>query len=363
MAQAGMKVRTDAGGNLVGHQPGREPAAGTLLVGSHLDTVRDAGAFDGPLGVLVAIECIELLHTQGVELPFAVDVLGFSDEEGLRFSTAYLGSRAVAGRLGPEMLEIRDAAGVTVRDALAEFGGDPDAIATASRDDERLVGYLEVHMEQGRELERAGLPVGVVSTIVGATRAEARFTGLPGHAGTMAMADRQDALCAAAEWVLDVEQAAKDEPGLLATVGRLAAYPGAPNVVPGEVSATLDVRHADDEIRAGAAEALRERADDIATSRRVHLGWQTRLDNASVAVDPVLTAALERAVADRGISVLRLPSGAGHDGVAISDITGVAMLFVRCSNGVSHHPDERVDPADARVAVEVLADAIMDLAG
>ncbi len=325
MSQAGLEVRTEAGGNLVGHRPGADPGAGTLLVGSHLDTVRDAGAFDGPLGVLVPIECIELLDARGVEFPFAVDVLGFYDEEGLRFGTAYLGSRALAGSLGPEMLEVRDQAGITVREALLQFGGDPDAIATASRDGERLVGYLGVHMEQGRELERAGLPVGVVSAIVGATRAEARFTGVPGHAGTMAMADRQDALCAAAEWVLDVEQVARAEPGLLATMGRLAAYPGAPNVVPGEVSATRDVRDSSHDVRAEVAEALQARA-----------------------------------VVDNGISVLRLTSGAGHDGVAVSEITGVAMLFVRCANGVSHHPDERV--TDAHVAVEVLADAIASLA-
>jgi allantoate deiminase len=363
MAQAGLDVRTDAGGNLIGHVDGSDPAAGTLLVGSHLDTVRDAGAFDGPLGVLAAVECIELLATRGVVLPFAIDVLGFSDEEGMRFSTAYLGSRAVAGTFGPELLEIRDPTGVTVRQALHEFGGDPDAIGSASRAGERIVGYLEVHMEQGRELERAGLPVGVVSAIVGATRAEARFEGVSGHAGTMAMADRHDALCAAAEWVLEVEQVAREEPGLLATVGRLAAYPGAPNVVPGEVTATLDVRHARDDVRLEASDALRARADEIATARRLRLGWHTRLDNSSVSVDPVLTAALEASVAETGVSVLRLPSGAGHDGVALSDITGVAMLFVRCTGGISHHPDERVEPEDARIAVEVLADTIAALAG
>jgi allantoate deiminase len=361
MGQAGLDVRTDAGGNLVGHLPGAHPDAGTLLVGSHLDTVRDAGAFDGPLGVLVAIEAVELLSEREVVLPFAVDVLGFSDEEGLRFSTAYLGSRAVAGTLSPELLEIRDAAGITVRQALRAFGGDPDAIATASRAGERILGYLEVHMEQGRELERAGLPVGVVSAIVGGTRAEVRFTGVPGHAGTMAMDDRHDALCAAAEWVLEVEQAARERPGLLATVGRLTAYPGASNVVPGEVSATLDIRHAADDVRATAADGLRARADEIATSRRLRATSHTRLDNPSVAVDPALTATLEQAIAGQGISVLRLPSGAGHDGIALADITGIAMLFVRCT-GVSHHPDERVEPADARVAVEVLADAVSQLA-
>ena len=362
MREAGLAVRTDVAGNLVGHLPGAERDAGTLLVGSHLDTVRDAGAFDGPLGVLAAVECVALLHERGAALPFAIDVLGFSDEEGLRFSTAYLGSRAVAGTFGPELLDVRDAGGVTVRDALREFGGDPEAIASASRAGDRIVGYLEVHMEQGRELERAGLPVGVVSGISGASRAEARFSGVPGHAGTMAMADRQDALCAAAEWVLEVEHLARERPGLLATVGRLAAYPGAPNVVPGEVSATLDVRHVRDEDRLDAVGVLHARAEEIAAGRGLRLTWHTRPDNPSVAVDPRLTGALERAIAGRGLMPRRLPSGAGHDGVALSALTGIAMLFVRCRAGVSHHPDERVEPDDADLAVEVLADAVCSLA-
>ena len=361
MEQAGLAVRIDAAGNLVGRLEGADAAAGTLLVGSHLDTVRDAGAFDGPLGVLAAVECVALLRERDVTLPFALDVLGFSDEEGLRFNTAYLGSRAVAGTFGAELLSIRDAEGVTVGDALREFGGDPESIASASRVGERILGYLEVHMEQGRELERAGLPVGVVSGIAGATRAEARFCGVPGHAGTMAMADRRDALCAAAEWVLEVEQLAREQPGLLATVGRLAAHPGAPNVVPGEVSATLDVRHVRDEARLAAVELLHGRAEEIATGRGLHLVWRTRLDNPSVAVDPELTGALGRAVTGRGLSLQRLPSGAGHDGVALSALTGIGMLFVRCRGGVSHHPDERVEPDDATVAVEVLADAVCSL--
>jgi allantoate deiminase len=362
MARAGLDVRSDAGANLVGRLPGSDPAAGTLLLGSHLDTVRDAGAFDGPLGVLAAVECVALLRARGVALPFAVDVLGFADEEGLRFGTAYLGSRAVAGSFGPELLDILDPTGVTVREALAEFGGEPDAIASASRAGERLVGYLEVHMEQGRELERAGLPVGIVSGIVGATRAEAQFTGVPGHAGTTAMADRHDALCAAAEWVLEVEHLARERHGLVATVGRLAAHPGAPNVVPGEVSATLDVRHPRDDLRREAAESLRVRAEEIATARGMRLTWRIRLDSPSVTVDPALTAALEGAVTARSLSVLRLPSGAGHDGVVLSEITGVGMLFVRCTDGVSHHPGERVEPEDARIAVEVLTDTVCSLA-
>src|SRR5688572_22786 len=184
MEEAGMAVRVDAAGNLVGHLPGTDPEAGTLLLGSHLDTVRDAGAFDGPLGVLAAIECVARMRAQDVGLPFSVDVLGFSDEEGLRFGTAYLGSRAVAGTLGPETLAVADAGGVTVGEALAAFGPGPEA---ASRRGEDLLGYVELHIEQGPVLEQRDAPVGVVGAIAGATRAELRFTGSAGHAGTVPM--------------------------------------------------------------------------------------------------------------------------------------------------------------------------------
>jgi allantoate deiminase len=359
MREAGLEVTVDAAGNLVGHRAGADPTAGTLLLGSHLDTVRDAGAFDGPLGVLSAIAALEVLDA---ELPFAVDVLGFADEEGLRFGTAYLGSRAIAGTFPDELLELRDETGMTLASALRAFGGDPDAIGAASRAGEKLVGYLEVHMEQGRELERAGVPVGVVSAIAGATRAAVRFTGRAGHAGTVPMEDRRDALCAAAEWVLAVEEAGRTGPGLLATVGRLETEPGAPNVVPGAAVAALDVRHPEDPPRKAAVAALRRRAEELATARGIEVGWETRLDTPAVAVDPALAGVLERAIAGRGLPVVRLPSGAGHDAVALADVVGVAMLFVRSRGGVSHHPDERVSEADAGVAVQVLADAVSALA-
>src|SRR5689334_4993252 len=267
MAQAGMAVRTDAAGNLVGRLEGADPGAGTLLLGSHLDTVRDAGAFDGPLGVLVAVACVERLRAEGTALPFALDVLGFSDEEGLRYGTAYLGSRAVAGSFEPALLELVDEDGVTLGDALREFGGEPGEIAGATRRGEPLVGYCEVHIEQGPVLEGRDVPVGVVSAIAGATRAEVDFSGRAGHAGTVPMDARRDAACAAAEWVLAVEAAARAEPGLVATVGRLQARPGAPNVVPGAAVASLDVRHADDAVREAAVAALRAEARRIGAGR------------------------------------------------------------------------------------------------
>jgi allantoate deiminase len=351
MEEAGMAVRTDAAGNLVGHLPGSDPDAGTLLLGSHLDTVRDAGAFDGPLGVIAAIECVALLRAEEVSLPFSVDVLGFSDEEGLRFGTPYLGSRAVAGTLDAATLDVAADDGVTVREALAAFGAGPEP---ASRGGERLLGYCELHIEQGPVLEQRGAPVAVVTAVAGATRAEVRFTGRAGHAGTVPMELRRDAACALAGFVLAVEAAANAEAGLVATVGRLSALPGAPNVIPGAAVASLDVRHADDAVREQAVRQLRERAAAIAAGRALELEWEERMATPAVAMDPGLTALLAAAVAAGGAPDVRLPSGAGHDAVALSELTATAMLFVRCAGGVSHHPDESVDPADVAVALDVL---------
>jgi allantoate deiminase len=354
MAAAGLEVRVDAAGNLVGHLAGTDPEAGTLLLGSHLDSVRDAGAFDGPLGVLAAVACVERLRAEGTRLPFAIDVLGFSDEEGLRYGTAYLGSRAVAGTFEPALLHLVDDDGVALGAALRDFGGAPQDVARASRQDERLLGYCEVHIEQGPVLEGRDVPVGVVSAIAGATRAELDFTGRAGHAGTVPMDARRDAACAAAEWVLAVEAAARREPGLVATVGRLEARPGAPNVVAGAAVASLDVRHADDAVREAAVAALRAEAQRIGASRGVEVAWHDVMSAPAVAVDARLGALLAEAVAERGLPVVRLASGAGHDGVALSALTGVAMLFVRCAGGVSHHPDESVAQADVAVALDVL---------
>jgi len=351
MREAGMAVRVDAAGNLVGHLPGSDPEAGTLLLGSHLDTVRDAGAFDGPLGVLAAVAAVARLRAEDVGFPFAVDVLGFSDEEGLRFGTAYLGSRAVAETLDPATLALADAAGVTVREALAAFGED---VGAAARRGECLLGYVELHIEQGPVLEERDAPVGVVTAIAGATRAEVTFTGRAGHAGTVPMALRRDAACAVAELVLAVEAAARAEPGLVATVGRLTALPGAPNVVPGEATASLDVRHADDAVRTVAVARIRAAAEEIAARRGVEPAWEERLTAPAVAMDTGLSEALGSAVAELGLPDVRLPSGAGHDAVALASLAPVAMLFVRCAGGVSHHPDESVEVADVAVALEVL---------
>jgi allantoate deiminase len=360
MREAGMTARLDAAGNLVGRRPGTSALAGTLLVGSHLDTVRDAGAFDGPLGVVAGIALVARLREEGVALPFAIDVLGFADEEGLRFGTAYLGSRAVAGTFDEGLLSVVDDEGVAVRDALRAFGGDPASVRAggASRRGERLLGYVEVHMEQGPVLEGMDAPVGVVSGIAGATRAEVRFTGQAGHAGTVPMAMRRDCAPAVAELVLACEALARSQDGLLATVGRLSVAPDAPNVVPGGAVAFLDVRHADDAVRAAAVGALRERALAIAADRGLEVEWDVRLDNPAVAMDAELTARLARAAS----GAPSLPSGAGHDAVAIAALCPVAMLFVRCLGGLSHHPGESVSAQDAEAAVDVLHAFVTGLA-
>lgn len=362
MAAAGLQVRVDAAGNLVGRLAGTDAEAGTLLLGSHLDTVRDAGAFDGPLGVLAAVACVERLRAEATRLPFAIDVLGFSDEEGLRYGTAYLGSRAVAGSFEPGLLELVDDDGVSLGAALTDLGGAPGGVARASRQGERLLGYCEVHIEQGPVLEGRDAAVGVVSAIAGATRAELEFTGRAGHAGTVPMHARHDAACAAAEWVLAVEAMGRSEPGLVATVGRLQARPGAPNVVPGAAVASLDARHADDALRDAAVAALRAHAQRIGAARAVEVTWRELMSAPAVAMDAALGGLLADAVADAGLPVIHLASGAGHDAVALSALTGVAMLFVRCAGGVSHHPDESVAEADVAVALDVLHGFVRRLA-
>jgi allantoate deiminase len=350
MRAAGLSVRVDAAGNLIGRREGPAPGAATLVLGSHLDTVHDAGAFDGPLGVLVAIAALEQLRT----LPYAVEVVAFSDEEGVRFGTAYLGSRSFAGTFPRELLTLTDASGVTMAQALEAFGGDPDGLSGAARTGEPLLGYVEVHIEQGPVLEERGVPLGVVSAIAGATRAEARFSGRAGHAGTVPMAIRRDALTGAAQWALAVEATGRATPGLVATVGRLQVEPGAPNVVAGSARATLDVRHADDDVREHAVAELRRSAEAIAAARGLKLAWTTHLENPAVQVDERLTGLLADAVQTAGYPLVRLPSGAGHDAVALADLTGIAMLFVRCAGGLSHHPDESVERDDVEAAIEVL---------
>ena len=352
MRSAGMSVGRDAFGNLIGRYEGRGEGGGTLVLGSHLDTVRDAGRYDGPLGVMVGLACVERLRDRDERLPYAVEVVGFADEEGLRFGTTFLGSSVFAGSFDPGLLDLEDSGGTTLAEAVRSFGGDPDALAGTGREGEDILGYCEVHIEQGPVLERLDLPVGVVTGIQGQSRDSVRFAGAAGHAGTVPMEGRRDALCAAAEFVLAVEQTARSEPGMVATVGRVAVHPGAGNVIPGEASLSLDLRHGDDGVRERAVEDLRGKAESIASRRGVESRWQPRQESGAVPMDPGLTSLLARAVEDLGYGVERLPSGAGHDAVEVAAIAPVAMLFVRSVGGVSHHPAESVSPGDVAAAIE-----------
>ena len=351
MTGLGMEVCVDAAGNLRGLYPalGASPHAPRLIIGSHLDTVPHAGPFDGVLGVVLAIGLIETL--EGSHLPYDIEVVGFSEEEGVRFGVPFVGSRAMAGAVDDDLLLRRDQGGSTVADAIRAFGLDPAALPQAAARGP-LVGYLEFHIEQGPVLDRLGLPLGIVESIVGQSRAEAVFSGAAGHAGTTPMADRRDALAAAAEWISAVEVHAYNTPGLVATVGRLEVTPGATNVIPGECAAALDVRHADDALRRSAVDRLSAAARAIAVRRDIRLTWTERLDQAGVQMDSSLTATLHRAVTRAGIPVHHLSSGAGHDAMIMASIMPAAMLFLRSPGGLSHHPDETVMEGDVAAALE-----------
>ena len=362
MRDAGMRAEQDAVGNVVGFYPGAQPDAPVLLLGSHLDSVRDAGRYDGPLGVVVALACVERLHATGRRLPFAIELVGFADEEGVRYNTAYLGSKVVAGTFEAEYLDRPDADGITMREAIRAFGGDPDRLADAARDPGAVLGYCEVHMEQGPVLEAEDLPVGVVTAIAGQSRIAVTFDGVAGHAGTVPMRLRRDALAGAAEWIGRVEARAIGDEPLVATVGEISVEPGASNVIPGHATLTLDVRSQDDGHRASARDELHAAAQEIATRRGLHLDWHVVQETAAVACSPALTQALADSVAALGTPVRELVSGAGHDAAAISALTPVTMLFVRCAGGISHNPAESVETADVAVAIDVLDRFLQQLA-
>jgi allantoate deiminase len=356
MSAAGMSVHYDAIGNVIGRYEARQPGAKTLLLGSHLDTVQNAGRYDGILGVMVALICVERLHARTERLPFAIEVLAFADEEGLRYYSAYIGSSAITGIFDPEILHLTDTNGITMADAIRASGGDPDprVLCTPRWQTADLLGYCEVHIEQGPVLESRNLPVAVVSGIAGQDRIKLSFTGEAGHAGTVPMALRKDALCAAAEFILAVETLAQSQPGLVATVGQISVQRAASNVIPGHVALSLDIRHLDDALREQARRSLHKQARRIGLQRQVALDWQLTQENRTVLCNPRLIHLLEQAIKETGNPVLTLSSGAGHDAVVMSKLTDVAMLFVRCAGGISHNPAEAVMEEDVGIAIDVL---------
>ncbi|MBM3818114.1 MAG: allantoate amidohydrolase [Acidimicrobiia bacterium] len=354
MRRLGMDVRIDAAGNLrgvyaaAGSAPGA--AAGRrLFIGSHLDTVPNAGAFDGVLGVVLGIALVE--HLRGRRLPFAIEVVGFSDEEGVRFGVPFIGSRALTGLLDDAVLACRDLGGRTVEDAIRDFGLDPARIPDAAAPDGSL-GYLEFHIEQGPILENLNLPLAVVDAVAGQTRADVWFTGQAGHAGTTPMTLRRDGLAGAAVWIAEVEREAIHTSGLVATVGRVAVEPGAANVIPGRCELSLDVRHAADDVRTDAVGRLRRAAEDIASRRGLAAAWQPRLEQPSVRLDAELSSLLARALETAGFRAHRMTSGAGHDAMIVAGRMPAGMVFLRCAGGISHHPAESVREDDVAAALE-----------
>jgi allantoate deiminase len=355
MRSAGMHAHLDAIGNVCGRYEGERPVLPCLMLGSHYDTVRDAGRWDGPLGLITAISCVADLHKRGRRLPFAIEVVGFADEEGVRFASTLLGSRAVAGTFDASVLNARDNTGLAMRDALVQFGLDPEHIGAAARIRRELHGYIELHIEQGPVLETEQLPVGVVTAISGATRLAASLTGMAGHAGTVPMRLRRDALAGAAECISVIEELCRtDTDGLVGTVGYIHARPGATNVIPGQVSFTIDLRAATDSHRTRATADIVRHIEAVAKRRKLVLQVDVTHENRTVPCAPWLKAQVAEAIAAEGYRVFELPSGAGHDGMAMIDIADVGMMFVRCRGGISHHPDEHVDKADADVGARVL---------
>lgn len=363
MQTAGLTAAIDAVGNVVGRRDGTDPAARVLMIGSHYDTVRNAGKYDGRFGILAAIAVMQHLHACGRQLPFAVEVIGFAEEEGVRFPVPYLGSSPVVGKLDSSELTKRDASGITLEAALRAAGSDPGAIPALARPPQGLLGYVEVHIEQGPVLLEEGLPVGVVSAIAGAERFEIVIRGQTGHAGTVPMSARRDALAAAAEIILLVERRCAMAAGLVGTVGQLSIPDSAGNVIPGRCVLSLDIRAAEDGVRDAAMSDIKAEIARIATRRNVGITLQKILEKPALRCAPRLESALAAAVVRCGVPVRRLVSGAGHDAVMFDGVTEVGMLFVRCGNGgISHSAEETVTVADADLAARVLLDFLVTFA-
>ena len=358
MEGAGLQVRLDAAGTLIGRREG--PAgAPVLLMGSHQDSVRQGGAFDGAMGIVLPVLALQALGE--AELPFAVEVLAFADEEGVRFPTALMGPRVLAGTFDPAALELADEGGVSLRRAMEGFGLDPTALGALRRDPAQVLGWIECHIEQGPVLETEGEALGVVTAICGIERHAVRITGAAAHAGTMPMALRRDALAAAAELVLAVEARARETEGLLATVGALRVIPGVVNAVPGAVEMTVEVRAPEDAVREIAGQALTARAAEIAEARGLELEMRRTYAQTATPCDPGLQEALAAAIRQGGGRGLRLASGATHDTSAMADLCPVVMLFLACRDGISHNPAEHCAPETMGRAIAALASALAAL--
>jgi allantoate deiminase len=350
MESLGMRVNVDAAGNLRGRwEPTKTPRR-RILIGSHLDSVPNAGAFDGVLGMAVALEWVLLAKQLNLAVP--IEVIGFSEEEGVRYGVPFIGSRAVAGCFDPALLELLDSDGVSLEQTIRHFGLDPTTMDQAATDQD-VIGFVEVHIEQGPVLDAERLNVAAVTGIVGQSRGTVAFDGHANHAGTTPMHLRRDALAAAAEWISTVEEHALRAEGMVATVGKIIAEPNAANVIPGAVEVTLDCRHADDAARTSALNALLAQAGEVAGRRRLSMRWNELMDQPSVPMDQGLTALLADAIVEAGLPEKRMTSGAGHDAMIMASRVPSTMLFVRSPGGISHDPAESVLVEDVEASLHV----------
>ena len=361
MREAGMSTRIDGAATLHGLYKSGVENAPRLVFGSHVDTVCDAGKFDGNLGVISAISMVWELHRLKVKLPFDVEVVAFGDEEGVRFPTTLCGSRALAGRFDPLCLDDVDTNGITRRKALLDFGVNPQAIAAETLDPKRTLGYVELHIEQGPVLEASNCALGIVTAINGASRGHVVVRGVAGHAGTLPMAMRKDALSAAAEIVLEIEKIATQAPDLVATVGTFEVQHGAGNVVPSLVKFSVDIRAPQDKLRHDAIKRIEHALDSVSKARGTSAILDIHYDARATTCDAGLMRDLAAAVAKNGLTVTKLPSGAGHDAMAFRDRIPVAMVFVRSKDGISHNPAEFSSEADIELGAKVLFDFVMSL--
>jgi allantoate deiminase len=362
MAEAGLSTWQDPAGNQCGRLEGREPGLPALLLGSHIDTVPDAGRYDGMLGVLLAIQTVSRIRDSGIALPFALEVVAFSDEEGTRFGTALLGSRALAGTWNNDWWNLTDRDGITLAEAFQDFGLDPARLPGAFRRPENLVGYLEAHIEQGPYLEDADRRLAVVTSIAGARRFNLVMTGHAGHAGGTPYKRRRDALLGASELVVEVERLSIAQ-SVIGTVGRLQAFPGGVNVIPGRVEFSLDLRAEFDVDRDESIRLIFEAAQNIATRRELEFTATEIYRADATECDPLLQRAIAAGIQSTGdTEPLAFWSRAGHDGMAVADLTRIAMLFIRCRGGVSHHPDEHVKRSDVAAALDAFEAAVLAVA-
>ncbi|MBF7981416.1 MULTISPECIES: allantoate amidohydrolase [Rahnella] len=364
MAEAGMRVWQDSVGNICGRYEGQDPSAPALLLGSHLDSVRNAGRYDGPLGVLTALEVVSHMHQNGIRLPMAVEIVGFCDEEGTRFGITLLGSRGLTGTWPADWLERQDAQGITVAQAMENVGLSPLTIGASQRAASDFCAYLELHIEQGPCLQGANVPLGVVTAINGARRLNCEFTGHAGHAGTVPMGQRQDALTAAAEWTLAIETLTTTAGrNLVATVGTLECLPGAVNVIPGQVKLSLDVRGPRDDDLGALQKVLLAQGHEIAARRGLTFAAEQFYGICATECDESLQHRLSQSVLHLQGQAMSLPSGAGHDAIAMAECWPVGMLFVRCKDGISHHPDESVTTGDVAYAVQAYINTVLSFDG